>query len=47
MIMISLGCSLAWLCSTCDIATFCSALAVMLEKKGACFVMAEKSDTAV
>ena len=33
-------------CGVCNIASFCSALAAMLEKKEACFLMAEKSDTA-
>ena len=45
----SLACSLAWrvmACSTCYIAIFCSALAAMLGKKEACFLMAEKIGTA-
>ena len=44
-----LACLLAWLfmaCGTCYIASFCSALAVTLEKKEACFLKAEKSGAA-
>ena len=46
--MRSLACLLAWLvmdCGTCCITIFCSALATMLEKKEACFLVAEKSGT--
>ena len=45
--MRSLACTLAWLfmvCGTCYIVSFCSALAVTLGKKDACFLKAEKSD---
>ena len=44
--MRSLACSLAWLfvaCGACYIASFCSALAVTLGKKEACFLKDEKS----
>ena len=44
--MRSWACSLAWLfvaCGACYIASFCSALAVMLGKKETCFLKAEKS----
>ena len=47
--MRSLACLLAWLfvaCGACYIISFCSALAVMLGKKEACFLKAEKSDAA-
>ena len=43
-----LACSLAWLVMACGSVLyryFCSALATLLEKKEACFVMAEKSGT--
>ena len=44
--MRSLACSLAWLfvaCGACSFASFCSAPAVTLGKKEACFLKAEKS----